>query len=282
MHRVWPVHRWSIDSPRETSPVSLGEEIGRGLRSVVYAYGARDAVKVPNVDVPLSWVVEEHRLTEVVAGRGVTVPGRRRLVEIEGRTALVSERILGPSMWQRLLAEPDAASDLGTELARVQREVGSHPVSFELPSQRDRIVSKIHIAARTYGAHLVNALDVLPADDGPLVICHGDLHPRNLLVSDRSTVLVDWFDASRGRIEGEIARTVLVLEDSHEIETRAGIGIGPVWDDFARSYVTTACDEAGLDPAELEPWLLAQRVARLAEGFGERRLDELGRRLRVT
>ncbi len=262
--------------------MSLGQEIGRGLRSVVYAYGACDAAKVPNADVPRSWVVEEHRLTDVVARSGVSVPDRRRLVEIDGVTALVSERIFGLSMWQRLLAEPDAAPDLGAELARVQSDIAACPVSFELPSQRDRIVSKIHLAAQTHGAHLIKALDALPVDRGALVICHGDLHPRNVLTTDGATVLVDWFDASRGRIEAEIARTVLVLEDSHELETQDGVGLGKVWEELTRSYITTACGAAGLDPDDLQVWLRAQRVARLAEGFGGHRLDELRRLLDVS
>lgn len=262
--------------------MSRGQEIGRGLRSVVYAYGATDAAKVPNADVPISWVVEEHRLTDVVARSGVAVPGRRRLLEVDGTTALVSERIFGPSMWQRLIADPGAASDLGVELARVQAWIAARPVSFELPSQRDRIVSKIQLAARMHGSHLIAALDVLPVDRGPLVICHGDLHPRNVLAAEGGSVLVDWFDASRGLIEGEIARTMLILEDSHEFETRNGVGLGSVWEELAESYVTTACGAAGVDPDELQPWLLAQRVARLAEGFGGDRIDELSRRLEIS
>ncbi len=262
--------------------MQLGSEIGRGLRSVVYAYGACDAVKVPNVDVPQSWVVEEYRLTEAVARSGVAVPGRRRLLDVDGTTALVSERIFGPSMWQHLVAAPASAADVGVELARVQAGIAARPVSFELPSQRDRIVSKVHLAARAHGRGLACVLDVLPGDVGPLVICHGDLHPRNVLASDGANVLVDWFDASRGRVEGEIARTVLVLEDSQELGLPDDVGLKWAWEELLRSYTSAACAAAGLEEDELEPWLLAQRVARLAEGFGAHRLDELRRRLDVS
>ena len=263
--------------------MELGEEIGRGARSIVYALGDDDALKLPNPDVPTSWIVEEHRLTGIVASCGVDVPARRRLVEVAGTTALASERIEGPSMWQRLVAAPGDAASLGAELAEVQRRIAEAAPSFALPSQRDRLVSKIESAARLHGAGLRRALRAIGDDDGPLVVCHGDLHPRNVIASPGGrTVVVDWFDVSRGRIEGEIARTALVLEDVRDVGGRAEPELASAWDVLAAAYLERACAAAGIEPSQLAGWSIAQRVARLAEGFGVDRVDALSDELALT
>lgn len=249
----------------------LGGEIGRGVRSVVFAFGEREVVKVPNPDVPRPWLIEESRLTTAVAHAGAPVAGPVRLLEIEGRLALASERVDGRSMWERLLAEPALAPVLAADLVRIQVELSRLTVSFEMPAQRDRIGGKVHVAASRHGDDLLAALDLLPPDTGPLVLCHGDLHPRNVLLAPGRTVLVDWFDACRGAIEGEIARTLVMLEDDGEI--------GGAVADFPAHYLDAACDGAGVGPADLEPWLVVHRVARLAEGFGLDRVHELRARV---
>lgn len=258
--------------------MELGEEIGRGLRSVVYAYGS-DVAKSPNDDVPVEWLVEEYRLSNVVARAGARLPGRRRMVGDGDHMLLVAERIDGPSMWERLVAEPASAADLGTRLAHVQTDIARCTPSFELPAQRDRMMSKIHLAAARHGSELARAVTVVPPDEGPLVLCHGDLHPQNVLLARGGEVLIDWLDASRGSILGEIARTLIVIDDSHELDRRERTGLAPVIAALRTSYEATACELAGATPSELEPWVLAQGVARLAEGLGLHRLDMLRRRL---
>jgi thiamine kinase-like enzyme len=180
-------------------------------------------------------------------------------------------------MWDRLVEHATLAPGLAADLARVQFEVAGLPTSFELPAQRDRIVSKVHLAARQHGEELLRALDAMPPDVGPLVLCHGDLHPRNVLLSPGGEVLVDWFDASRGAIEAEIARTLIMLEDSHEI----GPGSEPIVERalavFRVEYLAAATMR--VDRELVDRWAVVQGVARLAEGFGQDRLDVLRSRL---
>lgn len=258
--------------------MQLGEEIGRGVRSVVYALGTDDVVKVPNADVPPEWLIEELRLTDAVARSGAPVPTHRRLVHAGGRPALASRRVRGPVMSQLLRADPDRAASLGADLAGIQSRLSLLPPSFELPAQRDRLVSKIHRTAAAHGDDILAAIELMPATDEPLVLCHGDLHPRNVLMPVGGEVLVDWFDASRGVLPAEIARTLALIDDTAEIDPWAGTLGAPI-EVFRRNYASVACELAGIAAAELAPWLVVQRVARVAEGFGEHRLDDLRREI---
>jgi len=255
--------------------VELGEVVGRGFRSVVYAYGADEVAKVPNHDVPAEWLDEELRLADIAARAGAPVPSRRRIIDIDGRPALLLERIDGPSLWDVLLQRPERSRHIGVELAHAQIALTGPAASVVLPSQRDRVVSKIHTAARQHGDDLLGAIDRLPADTGPLVLCHGDLHPRNILVSARGEVLVDWFDASRGSIEGEIARTLVMLRDASELATTWSAVLDSATAELAVAYRDEVLALSGRDADALGPWELAQSVARLAEGFGLHRLDAI-------
>lgn len=260
--------------------MDVGEEIGRGVRSVVYAYGDGDAAKVPNADVPESWLREELRLTRAVRRTGAPVPRRSRIEMVAGSPALVVERISGPSMWQLYLAEPDRCDVLATQLAGLQVGFAALEASFELPAQHDRVVSKIHEAARCHGEDLLGVLAVMPPADGPLVLCHGDLHPRNVLLpvdDPRDAVVVDWFDASRGSLAAEVARTVIALEDTEETGIDRIGGLGHLVDAFVTAYLAAA--SRSVDRALIDRWLVVQGVARLAEGLGAGRLDGLRQRI---
>jgi Ser/Thr protein kinase RdoA (MazF antagonist) len=259
--------------------VFLGDEVGRGFRSVVYSYGADEVAKVPNIDVPPTWLNEELRLADIAARAGAPVPDRRRIEVVAGQRALLLERIDGPSVWDLLTRDPKRSYELGVDLARVQADLTLHHPSFELPSQRDRVIAKIHQAAKLHGAEFIGAIDRLPTTREPLVVCHGDLHPRNVLVSPRGRILVDWFDASRGSIAGEIARTLVIFGDVARQCSDENPQLAAATVELSEAYQREALALAGIDSVAVAPWLLAQGVARLAEGFGGHRIDALRRQL---
>jgi aminoglycoside phosphotransferase (APT) family kinase protein len=45
-------------------------------------------------------------------------------------------------------------------------------------------------------------------------VCHGDLHPGNVIMSPQGPVIIDWIDASRGDPLADVARSVLLLRHS--------------------------------------------------------------------
>src|ERR1044071_5794670 len=53
----------------------------------------------------------------------------------------------------------------------------------------------------------------MPPRVGPLRLCHGDMHPSNVILAPDGPMIVDWFDASRGEPVADVARTCLLLGD---------------------------------------------------------------------
>jgi aminoglycoside phosphotransferase (APT) family kinase protein len=266
-----------IDVALSDNPV-LGPEIGQGVRSIVYAWGVDEVVKVPDRATSTTWLREELRLVESAARAGAPIASGHHLIELDGgRQGLVSERVDGPSMWQVLERTPARAGEMGVELAQLQLALFALTPSYELPDQHDRVRSKIHRAAHDHGDDLLAALDLLTCTDGPMVLCHGDLHPRNVILSSHGPVIVDWFDACRGDTIAEIARTSVMLTSREFVPGGAAVS-----DEFAATITTmhdayrlTLGRSIDIDTDDLDRWCLVHTVARLAEGFGVERLADL-------
>jgi aminoglycoside phosphotransferase (APT) family kinase protein len=245
----------------------VGEVVARGTRSSIHAYGRGAVIKVPHPSTPTDWIVAEADYTEAVRGVGASVPRLLGVEHISGRAATVWERIDGASMWQRIVERPELSAELGQSLADIQLGLFALVPPMTLPTQHDRLVSKIRKSAIGVDASLARALDMLPAPAGPLRLCHGDLHPSNVILSDDGPVIVDWFDASRGDAVADVARTMLTLHGSGAAAPRHLPGSdGPTLALLKRAYLERLRGQLELDDDLLALWQAVQAVSRMSEG----------------
>lgn len=246
----------------------LGEVIGTGSRATVHACGPGLVAKVPLPSTPDRWIRDEALHTSAVRGAGVAVPEMVELAEIDGRTVAVYERIDGPSMWACIVAEPDRAADFGRQLAELHLAVLAAAPSPALPSQHDRLCGKIRRAARTVSADVGAALGMLPGAPPTLALCHGDLHPGNVLMSASGPVIIDWFDAGRGEPAADVARSSLLMGGGGR--TSGSVLHLPGATDsllapLHRAYLAAVLGSLHLTGSDLRIWLRVQAAARLAE-----------------
>jgi aminoglycoside phosphotransferase (APT) family kinase protein len=139
-------------------------------------------------------------------------PGAPLLGGLNGREALTSAL----SLFRRI---PEVLASSMAELHRL--DPGPIRVELEqvhnLPVRVDELLNFLGVAAAYYGrSDLVEAARWLtrhPPPPAPEVICHGDLHPFNVLVDgDRSTVL-DWSSALLASRAHDLAFTSLLLAE---------------------------------------------------------------------
>ena len=186
---------------------------------------------------------------------------------VDGRAASVWERIDGPSLWQRIVDAPARSAEFGALLADVHEALFQLVPPVTLPSQRDRLTTKIRIAAATIDAAHGAALALIPAPAGRPRLCHGDLHPSNIILSDDGPVLVDWFDASRGDPMADIARSwiVLLAEGADAPPHLPGADRGTL-EAVTAAYLARMREHRDVDQRLLELWEAVNAVARMAEG----------------
>ncbi|NLA60223.1 MAG: phosphotransferase [Firmicutes bacterium] len=194
--------------------LELGELIGRGYQCDVFALGEDKVLKVFKPRADRSWIEREFQVTRLLHGAGLPVPAVFDIVELDGRTGIVYERIHGPLISDAVLANPGQLESLARGMAELHAAI--HSVSIkELPSQRARFVRRIKgllVLTREEREALLGLLNRLP--DGNAA-CHGDLNLNNVIVSPKGMVAIDWDNGCRGNPVADVARTVLLLNNAH-------------------------------------------------------------------
>jgi aminoglycoside phosphotransferase (APT) family kinase protein len=254
----------------------LGELVARGTRSSVHAYGRGAVVKVPVASTPDGWIQYEARYAEAARVAGAPAPRLLGIEQIAGRMASVWERVDGTSMWQLVVDRPDHSAALGRLLADVQQALFALVPPVTLPRQRDRLVSKIRRTAATVDASLGRALALLPPEVRTPRLCHGDLHPSNVIFGRDGPVIVDWFDASRGDPIADVARSSLTLlsdgtSPPRHLPGADGAALGALTD----AYVAQLGEHLEIDHDLLARWQAVSAVARMAEGVPRGALMEV-------
>jgi aminoglycoside phosphotransferase (APT) family kinase protein len=251
----------------------LGNVVARGSRSTVYAWGRGAVAKVPDPSTPDGWIHFEALYTAAVREAGAPAPRLLGIEQVDGRAVSVFERIDGPSMWQEVCDRPDRCAGYGRLLADLQVSLFALVPPVSLPTQRDRLMCKIRRAADSVDRSLATASSILPRPDGSPRLCHGDLHPGNVILSPNGPVIIDWFDVSRGDPIADIARTsLLLLPEAESCPAHLpGPHTGPLAA-LAEAYLARVIRRLGVPGDRLERWRAVEAAARLAEGVSEEAL----------
>jgi uncharacterized protein (TIGR02172 family) len=206
----------SLDFPQMTiRTLDRAALVGTGLTSDVYAWGEGRVLKLCHRHRPADRVEAEFQITRAVHGAGLPVPAAYELVEIEGRRGIVFERVDGPSMFEYVQSRPWTLFAAARQLAELHAQVHGCAAPLDLPRQSQWIENRIETSECLSEAdkQLVRrSLAELP--DGE-VLCHGDFHPGNILLTRRGPVIIDWSTGSRGHPLGDVACTSYLFDNAN-------------------------------------------------------------------
>ena len=133
------------------------------------------------------------------------------MIKIDGRDSIVFERIEGPSMWQLLLEDPSKMAGLTRQMIEVQQAINGVEAPQGVPDLSGRICSKIAEACLLTPEERDSALGMTKSLPSGVSLCHGDLHPGNILMGENGPVVIDWFDAGSGHCAADSVRTSLLI-----------------------------------------------------------------------
>ena len=189
----------------------IGPLVAAGRTSDVYEFGGGSVIKIFRPYVPVHWAAKEARFTSAVRDVGAPAPAVCGLVEIEGRDAIVFERVSGPSMWELVVESPRDAAGLARELATVHRRILSAGLPCEMTGVVERMHSKIAGVEQLTPADRGEARQALDSLPKGAALLHGDLHPGNVLMGPEGPVVIDWFDSAIGHPMADVVRSSLLL-----------------------------------------------------------------------
>lgn len=218
-------------------------------------------------------VVREAAATRLVHEAGGPAPRCFGTLEIGGRHGVVLERIHARSMLAEALASPWLIGRFAGQLADLHASI--HALHGRaLPSQRAEITRSVEAApaldARDQEAILAAVAGLGEGDR----VCHGDLHPDNVLMAGRGPVAIDWLTATSGDPAADVARTLVLIEVAAAppgTGTIALVLIRGARRIFRTAYLRRYLAQRPELSDRVDAWLPVVAAARLADGIDAER-----------
>ena len=189
-----------------------GPLTGSGRTADVHAWGDDRILKLFQDWMPAAAIEREFAITRLAREAGLPVPAAEELVEADGRLGIVFERVRGISMLEILETRPWEIFSMSRLLAELHAKMHASLLPPDSYSQRQRIERGIEWAKDLSEKEKQTIFDMLAQLPDGNVVCHGDFHPDNVLMSDHGPVIIDWMTGTRGHPLGDVARTALLFQ----------------------------------------------------------------------
>jgi Ser/Thr protein kinase RdoA (MazF antagonist) len=246
--------------------VTIEAKIAEGREAEVYAYDADTVVKLYRPGY-VGHLAEASALA-ALAGRDIA-PRLSGTTTIDGRHGVIMQRLDGVDLLTLVQHHPWRLLGLARLHAQAHARVNRVHAPAQLPDLTHTLAARIETAVATPAlrSFVLQVLDRLPAGDR---LCHGDLHPGNVLLADRHLHVIDWANATRGAPDADHARTLLLLTHADPLPgtpplIRALMTAGRRI--YARAYTSAYRTQATGRPGHIREWITVHAAARLAEGI---------------
>jgi aminoglycoside phosphotransferase (APT) family kinase protein len=193
---------------------SLGEKIGEGVAAEVHAWAPGQVVKLFRLGASrrLNW--HEAHMTDAVFAAGAPAPRVFGVVMLEGRFGLVLQRFDGPTLLQLTRTGAVTRGQAGAILADLCLAVRNTPLPPAVISLRNWVDAWVRSASGTLPPPIAPGILALierlqPADE----LCHGDLHPGNVIMTAAGPRLVDWSGPVRAPAGWDLAVSHILLTE---------------------------------------------------------------------
>jgi aminoglycoside phosphotransferase (APT) family kinase protein len=240
-----------------------GDPIARGNTSDIWPWSEGTVVKILRPGIPAHWAAVEADILARVHAAGLPAPATDGVVEVEGRTGIVLERIHGVSMWERMKARPDHAVEFVDIMVDLQLELHRSEVAG-LPDLARRLGSKIDEAVQLSAADRRRVQSMLSSLPAGSALCHGDFHPANIVLTAGGPVILDWFDAAAGHPTSDLVRSSLLLRAPARNTWLTGAS-QELLERVHRAYIARLARRGSIGAATFAPWEAVVAVARLSE-----------------
>jgi uncharacterized protein (TIGR02172 family) len=245
------------------------ERLAVGRTAEVFRLDAGFVLKLFYPGTPLVAIEREAAVSRAVRDSGVSAPAVFEIIQHDGRTGIVYERVGGPTLLEVLLADFCVAGEKAREMAEWHTAIHSRR-AVNLPNLKRRLAQRIEAAEGlpdSYRKWALQRLDNLPNGEG---LCHGDFHPGNIVLTTDGAVPIDWNDAALGDPAADVARSLFLLADgAPQEELPPALAAGR--QAFADAYLSRYSQLRAEDVRRVELWLPVIIAARFAENIPEER-----------
>ena len=198
-------------------------------------------IKLFNEDYSKSDILNEALNQARVEETGLPIPKVLEVTKIDGKWAIVSEYVKGPTLEQLMEENPDKLDEYLDFFVTLQTQI--HQKKAPLLTQHiDKMARKISQADIDHGTKydLHTILEGMHKHDK---VCHGDFNPSNIIMTpDGQAYIIDWAHATQGNASADVARTYLVFSLEGKTE-------------LADKYLDAFCAKSGIDKKYVQRWI---------------------------
>ena len=177
---------------------SLGEKIGEGAYSDVHAWAPGQVLKLFKAGFARRHSWWEARMTRAAFAAGSPAPEVFDEVTVEGRFGVVLQRLDGPTLLQLSRSGAMTPEQTGAILATLAISVHKTAPPPDILPLRDTEAGSSRLSGGMLPEHIATGIltliERLAPGDG---LCHGDLHPGNVIMTADGPRLIDWGGATR-------------------------------------------------------------------------------------
>jgi hypothetical protein len=189
---------------------AVGRFLAAGNVAEVFEWDSR-VVKLYRSPAAKPAAFREAAIHAAVEAMGIPVPAVWGVRQIGSRWGVVFDRVRHASFAEQMRGNPIAVPRYLEKLAQLHTIIHAHPAP-QLGSLKIRLATNIaraQLLDEPRKQLLLGGLADMPEGDR---LCHGDLHPINVLGDTPRPVVIDWPDACRGDPAADICRSYLLLK----------------------------------------------------------------------
>ncbi len=244
-----------------------GRLIGQGRTSEIFEYGENKVLKLFRLCFPKDAIENEYNVGLELSKKGLPVAGVDCIVELDERFGIVFERINGQTMMNLLSSKPWTIVKEAQKFAELHKEIQIQ-IMVNIPCQKTRLKQFIKETELLNDKTKTNLFEMIMKLPEGNVLCHGDFHPDNIIISNNKFVVIDWMTATIGNPLSDVARTSIIFKFGVVSEHKSRIEKNII--DFLRGkfyfeYIKHYLKITGESLEVIEQWEIAHAAARLIE-----------------
>jgi aminoglycoside phosphotransferase (APT) family kinase protein len=248
--------------------------IAEGREAEIFAWDDGAVVKLYRHAGSGGAAASESAAMAAAKAAGGPVPASRGVIQLEGRSGLVMDRIEGADLLTIIGRKPWIVAAAGSTCGRAHAALHEVPAPSglePLASRLGRHIQSSPLVPADLRDRAIAALIALPDGDRLL---HGDFHPGNVISTEQDPVVIDWTNASAGDPVADIARTVMMLRlgELPQGSPRLLVLVAKVGRRvLIGRYLSAYRRSRPFDETAVRRWMLPVAVHRLSEDISEER-----------
>ncbi len=261
----------------EVAKMVKGNKIGEGSTAEVFSIAHDKVAKVFYEHIQVSQLKGEMNISAKIASLGLNVPAVYGEGDIEGKKAIIYEKIDGFPLTE--LLEKGLLSAIRSVNTMVSLQIYIHSKEAgDLPPLKFSLENRIKRAESLSGREKERIIDYLQTLPDGKQVCHGDYHPDNILISMHGKFVIDWAVSAAGSPLADLARSLLILQYGgfpEKVTKRMYFAERIKRRMIAQYYIYLYKKHSPFKRESFQQWLLPVAAGRLSEKLPPKEIEEL-------